>query len=36
MGGERADVGFVDLDPARIGAVRAQLPSLANRREIAK
>jgi predicted amidohydrolase len=36
MGGERAGLGFVDLDPARITEVRAQLPSLANRREIAK
>ena len=36
LGGERAGLGFVDLDPARITEVRAQLPSLANRREIAK
>lgn len=35
LGGERAGIGFVDLDPARIAEVRAQLPSLANRREIA-
>lgn len=34
MGGEEAGVGFVDLDPARIAEVRAQLPSLANRREV--
>ncbi|WP_404481105.1 carbon-nitrogen hydrolase family protein [Novosphingobium sp. BL-52-GroH] len=31
-----AGVGFVDLDPARIAEVRKQLPSLANRRIIAK
>lgn len=36
MGGEMAGLGFVDLDPGRIAEVRAQLPSLANRREIAK
>ncbi len=34
MGGEAAGVGFVDIDPARIAEVRAQLPSLANRREV--
>lgn len=32
LGGERAALGFVDLDPARISQVRGQLPSLANRR----
>ncbi|WP_395395739.1 carbon-nitrogen hydrolase family protein [Novosphingobium sp. BL-8A] len=36
MGGDKAGLGFVDLDPARIQEVRAQLPSLANRRTIAK
>ncbi|EQB11974.1 carbon-nitrogen hydrolase family protein [Novosphingobium lindaniclasticum] len=36
LGGERAGLGFVDLDHARIAEVRAQLPSLANRRAIAK
>lgn len=35
MGGARPSVGFVDLDPERIATVRAQLPSLANRRAIA-
>ena len=35
MGGDMAGLGFVDIDPARIAEVRAQLPSLANRREIA-
>ena len=34
MGGERAGVGFADLDLARIEEVRAQVPSLANRRTI--
>lgn len=34
MGGARAGLGFAELDPARIGEVRAQLPSLANRRAI--
>ncbi|MDR7103333.1 carbon-nitrogen hydrolase family protein [Croceicoccus sp. BE223] len=34
MGGERPGVGFADIDPARIGEVRGQLPSLANRRKI--
>ncbi|HEX7709766.1 MAG TPA: carbon-nitrogen hydrolase family protein [Sphingomonadaceae bacterium] len=36
MGGDRPGLGFADLDPARIAKVRAQLPSLANRREIPK
>ncbi|HKT86265.1 MAG TPA: carbon-nitrogen hydrolase family protein [Novosphingobium sp.] len=36
MGGESPGVGFVELDSARIAEVRAQLPSLANRRAIAK
>ncbi|MFT4026369.1 MAG: carbon-nitrogen hydrolase family protein [Novosphingobium sp.] len=35
MGGE-AGLAFAEIDPARIAAVRAQLPSLANRREIAR
>ncbi|WP_120715618.1 carbon-nitrogen hydrolase family protein [Tsuneonella amylolytica] len=35
MGGEDAGVGFADIDPARTADVRAQLPSLANRRSIA-
>ena len=34
MGGERAGLAFAQIDPARIAEVRAQLPSLANRREI--
>ncbi len=34
MGGEAAGIGFVDLDLTRIGEVRSQLPSLANRRII--
>lgn len=34
--GGQAGLGFVDLDPGRIAEVRAQLPSLANRREFAK
>ena len=36
LGGEKAQLGFADLDPARIAQVRAQLPSLANRRLITK
>ncbi|MEE4450157.1 carbon-nitrogen hydrolase family protein [Novosphingobium resinovorum] len=32
--GGTAGVGFVDIDPGRIADVRAQLPSLANRRPI--
>lgn len=35
MGGATPGLGFADIDPARIAAVRAQVPSLANRREIA-
>ena len=35
MGGEAPGLGYAEIDPARIAAVRAQLPSLANRREIA-
>lgn len=36
MGGTQAGFGFATIDPARIASVRAQLPSLANRREIPK
>lgn len=36
MGGEGPGLGFAELDSARIAAVRRQLPSLANRREIPK
>ena len=35
MGGEAAGLAFAELDPARIAAVRAQVPCLANKREIA-
>ena len=35
LGGEAAGLGFAEIDPARIAEVRAQLPSLANRRDIA-
>ncbi len=35
MGGEVAGLCFAEIDPARIAEVRAQLPSLANRRAIA-
>jgi predicted amidohydrolase len=34
MGGEKAGLGFAEIDPARIAEVRAQVPSLANKREI--
>ena len=34
MGGEEPGLGFAEIDPQRIAAVRAQLPSLANRRAI--
>jgi predicted amidohydrolase len=34
LGGEQAGIGFADIDPARIAEVRAQLPSLANRKSI--
>ena len=34
MGGEAAGLSFAQLDPGRIAEVRAQLPSLANKREI--
>jgi predicted amidohydrolase len=36
MGGEAPGVGFAEIDPARTAEVRKQLPSLANRRAIAK
>ncbi|GGB86288.1 amidohydrolase [Novosphingobium endophyticum] len=36
MGGEAPGMGFAEIDPARIAEIRAQLPSLANRRAIAK
>jgi predicted amidohydrolase len=35
LGGEAARLGFAEIDSARIAEVRGQLPSLANRREIA-
>ncbi|MFA7601639.1 MAG: carbon-nitrogen hydrolase family protein [Novosphingobium sp.] len=35
LGGEVAGLGFTSIDLARIAEVRAQLPSLANRRKIA-
>lgn len=34
MGGDIPGLGFADIDPRRIAEVRAQVPSLANRREI--
>lgn len=34
LGGEGSALGFAELDPARLAEVRAQLPSLANRRQI--
>jgi predicted amidohydrolase len=34
LGGEQAGLGFAEIDPARIAEVRAQLPSLANRKAI--
>jgi predicted amidohydrolase len=36
MGGEKAGLGFADLDMSAISRIRQQLPSLANRREISK
>jgi predicted amidohydrolase len=36
MESEEAALAYCDLDLARIAEVRAQVPSLANRREIAK
>lgn len=35
MDGEAGGLGFAEIDPARIAEVRAQLPSLANRRDFA-
>lgn len=35
MGGDAAGLAFVEIDPARIATVRAQVPSLANKRQIA-
>ena len=35
MGGERTSVGFAEIDTERIAQARRQVPSLANRREIA-
>ncbi len=35
MGGEKAGLGFAEIDPARLAEVRRQLPSLANKRDIA-
>ena len=35
MGGEKPGLGFADIDLGRIAEVRRQVPSLANRREIA-
>lgn len=35
MGGEAAGLAFCDIDLARVAEVRAQVPALANRREIA-
>ena len=34
MGGAESGLGFAELDPARLSEVRAQLPSLVNKREI--
>jgi predicted amidohydrolase len=34
MGGDASGVGFAEIDPQRIAEIRAQLPSLANRRPI--
>ena len=36
MGGDEAGLGFAEIDLARIADVRSQVPSLANRRAIAK
>lgn len=36
MGGEAAGLGFAEIDPERTAKIRAQLPSLANRRDIPK
>ena len=34
MGGEAAGLAFAEIDPARIAAVRAQVPCLANKQPI--
>ena len=34
MGGEAAGLGFAEIDPGRTAEIRAQLPSLANRRPV--
>lgn len=36
MGGDTAGISFAEIDPRRIADVRAQLPSLANRKKIAR
>ena len=36
LGAETGGLGFAEVDPARIAEIRKQLPSLANRREIAR
>jgi predicted amidohydrolase len=36
LGGAQAGLGFAEIDPRRIAEVRAQLPSLANKRPIAR
>ncbi len=36
LGGEMPQLGFAEIDPDRIAQIRAQLPSLANRRIITK
>ena len=36
LGGNEPGIGFAEIDPERIAAVRRQLPSLANRRSISK
>ncbi|MDT8279968.1 MAG: nitrilase-related carbon-nitrogen hydrolase, partial [Erythrobacter sp.] len=36
MGGDAPGLGFCDIDLGRVAEVRAQVPALANRREITK
>lgn len=36
LGGKGAEIGFAEIDPDRIAAVRVQVPSLANKRPIGK
>ncbi|WJS97213.1 carbon-nitrogen hydrolase family protein [Novosphingobium humi] len=36
LGGEAAGLGFAEIEPQRLAEIRAQLPSLANRRPISK